>query len=149
MNRLHFLRHWLDAFARYPVAQKSPKTFQILGQNTNGISPKNDFNKWHEILQSTISHEIDYLNLYETNTNWNHAIASTKITDITRRFFSISRLSTSTSSIRFDHVYKPGSCGKIAKTFALAREAGKTIFKLRNVIINDSSDNGHTPANLR
>ena len=97
----------------HQITEKPPKTFRILGQNTNGISPKNDFNKWHEILQSTVSHEIDCLNLYETNTNWNHPTASTKINDMTRRFFTHSRLSTSTSSIRFDHVYKPGGVASL------------------------------------
>ena len=95
------------------LTPKPSKTFRILGQNANGISSKNDFNKWQEILQSTVSHEIDCLNLYETNLDWNHPTITTKIPDITKRFFNNSRLSTSTSSIRFDRIYKPGGVASL------------------------------------
>ncbi len=90
------------------ITEKPPKTFRLFGQNTNGISYKHEFVKWQEILQSTVSHEIDCLCLYETNIEWQHPTTATKIPDITKKFFTHSRLSTATSSVRFDRIYKPG-----------------------------------------
>ena len=97
----------------HPFQEKPPNTFRIFGQNINGLSHKNDFTKWTEILQSTVSLEIDCLCLSETNIEWNHPHVASKIPHITRKFFNYSRLSTSTSAVRFDRIYKPGGVASL------------------------------------
>ena len=97
----------------HPFQEKPPNTFRIIGQNINGLSHKNDFTKWTEILQSTVSLEIDCLCLSETNIEWNHPHVASKIPHITRKFFNYSRLSTSTSAVRFDRIYKPGGVASL------------------------------------
>ena len=90
------------------LTEKPRNTFRVLGQNINGISPKHEFNKWKEILQSTISQQIDVLCLSETNVEWRHPITSTRIPAITKRFFNQSRLITSSSAVKFQRIFKPG-----------------------------------------
>ena len=91
-----------------PLQEKPQEVFRVVGQNINGISPRNDFNKWKEILQSTITHEIDALCISETNVEWRHPLVAAKLPAIIKRFFNHSRLTTTTSSIKFEKAYKPG-----------------------------------------
>ena len=56
----------------HSLTTKSSSTFRILSQNVNGISPIYDFNKWKETLQSTVTHNVDFLCLSETNLEWRH-----------------------------------------------------------------------------
>ena len=97
----------------HPLKEKQHSTFRIFGQNINGISHKHNFNKWNEILQSTVLHQIDFLCLTETNLEWRHPLVTHKIPTITKRFFNHSRLLTNTSSIRFDRIYKPGGTASL------------------------------------
>ncbi len=90
------------------LGSKQKSTFRLLGQNINGISHQHNFNKWHEILQSTVLHEIDCLCLSETNIEWRHPLVAEKIPTITKRFFNHSRMVTATSTIKFERIYKPG-----------------------------------------
>ena len=87
---------------------KETTTFRILGQNANGISPRNNFSKWNEILQSTITHDVDVLCLSETNVEWRHHHVSARLEAITKKFFRHSRLTTASSSIKFERMFKPG-----------------------------------------
>ena len=95
------------------IKEKHPNVFRVVGQNINGISPRNNFNKWNEILQSTITHEIDALCLSETNVEWRHPTTASKIPEITKRFFRHSRLTTTTSSVKFERTYKPGGAATL------------------------------------
>ena len=92
---------------------KTPDVFRLLGQNINGIPKSNEFIKWKEILQSAISHEIDALCLSETNVEWRHPLAASKIPAITKRFFQHSKLSTTTSSVMFERPFKPGGAATL------------------------------------
>ena len=96
-----------------PLTDKATSVFRVVGQNINGISPFNNFNKWNEILQSTVSHEIDALCLSETNVEWRHPAVASKIPTITKRFFQQSRFTTTTSSVKFDRIYKPGGAATL------------------------------------
>ena len=87
-----------------PFQEKSSTTFRLLGQNINGISPRHNFNKWNEILQSTITHEVDFLCLSETNLEWQHPHVSERIATTTKHFFRHSRLMTPSSSIKFERM---------------------------------------------
>ena len=100
--------HHLQNTIGDPLQAKETQTFRILGQNINGISPRHNFNKWREILQSTITHEVDLLCLSETNLEWRHPHVSERMTTITKHFFRHSRLTTASSSIRFERMFKPG-----------------------------------------
>ena len=91
-----------------PLTEKLPHTFRLLGQNVNGISSSNEFIKWKEILQSIVNHDIDTACFSETNVEWRHPTATSRIPALTKRFFQHSRLTTTTSSIKFDRLYKPG-----------------------------------------
>ena len=68
----------------HPLEEKQHSTFRIFGQNINGISHKHNFNKWNEILQSTVLHQIDFLCLTETNLEWRHPLVTHKIPNITK-----------------------------------------------------------------
>ena len=96
-----------------PLTDKATSVFRVVGQNINGISPFNNFNKWNEILQSTVRDDIDCLCLSETNIEWRHPSFSSKIPTITKKFFQHSRLITSISSIKFKRIYKPGGTASL------------------------------------
>ena len=96
-----------------PLQEKLPHTFRLLSQNVNGISPSNEFVKWKEILQSLVTHNIDTACFSETNIEWRHPTATSRIPALTKRFFQHSRLSTTTSSIKFDRIYKPGGAATL------------------------------------
>ena len=57
-----------------PLTEKLPNTFRLLSQNVNGISPSNEFNKWKEILQSIVTHNIDVACFSETNVEWRNTV---------------------------------------------------------------------------
>ncbi len=96
-----------------PITTKTPNTFRLLSQNINGISPSHRFNKWHEILQSTVMHEIDFLGLCETNLEWRHTHVQTHVPPITKKFFRHSCLHTATSSVKFERTFKPGGTASL------------------------------------
>ncbi len=96
-----------------PLTEKLPHTFRLLGQNVNGISSSNEFIKWKEILQSIVTHDIDTACFSETNVEWRHPTATSRIPALTKRFFQHSRLTTTTSSIKFDRPYKPGGAAML------------------------------------
>ena len=104
----HIPDHHLQNTIGHPLTNKSHITFRILGQNVNGISPRNKFTKWQELLQSTVTHEVDLLCLSETNLEWRHPHVHERLATITKQFFRHSRLSTSSSSIKFERMFKPG-----------------------------------------
>ena len=108
----YFDPHFQDTIGDQ-IKEKPTNVFRVVGQNANGISPRNDFQKWNEILQSTITHEIDALCLSETNVEWRHPITASKIPAITKRFFNHSRLTTTTSSVKFERIFKPGGAATL------------------------------------
>ena len=97
----------------HSLTTKSSSTFRILSQNVNGISPIYDFNKWKETLQSTVTHNVDFLCLSETNLEWRHPKIWPALTSINKRFFQTSRLTTSTSAIRYARMFKPGGVASL------------------------------------
>ena len=108
----HYSNHLQEPIGD-PLTEKPPNTFRIFSQNINGISPNNKFNKWKEILQSTVTHEIDFLSLSETNIEWRHTHVNNHIPQITKRFFRHSRLLTTTSSVKFERIFKPGGTASL------------------------------------
>ena len=96
-----------------PLTEKAPFTFRLFGQNINGLAHQHNFNQWGEILQSTVRDDIDCLCLSETNIEWRHPCISSKIPTITKKLIQHSRLITSTSSIKFDRMYKPGGTASL------------------------------------
>ena len=96
-----------------PFLEKPESTFRIFGQNVNGIAHQHNFNKWHEILQSTVLHDIDCLCLSEINLEWKNPLVAQKIPAITKRFFNHSKFVAASSSIKFDRIYKPGGTASL------------------------------------
>ena len=64
-------------------------------------------------MQSVVTHGIDTLCISETNVEWWHPTTIRKIQDITKRFCQHSRLTTTTSSIKYDRIFKPGGAATL------------------------------------
>ena len=109
----NFDHHHQNTIGDHFSIQKSNSTFRLLGQNINGISHSHNFNKWHEILQSTVLHEMDCLCFAETNLEWRHPLVAHKIPTITKRFFHHSRMISTSSTIKFERIYKPGGTASL------------------------------------
>ena len=105
--------HHLQLPIGHSLPTKSESTFRILSQNINGISPVYDFNKWKETLQSTTTYEVDFLCLSETNLEWKHPKVLNALLEINKSFFQTSRLTTSTSAIRYARMFKPGGVASL------------------------------------
>ena len=109
----NFDHHHQNTIGDHFGIQKPTCTFRLLGQNINGITHHHNFNKWHEILQSTTLNEIDCLCLAETNLEWRHPLVAHKIPTITKRFFNHSRMVSTSSAIKFERIYKPGGTASL------------------------------------
>ena len=95
------------------ISTKPDNTLRLVAQNINGIPTSHEFSKWKETLQSTITHDIDVLCLSETNLEWKHSRVAPEIETITKRFFRSSRLTTASSSVKFDRPFKPGGVASL------------------------------------
>ena len=67
------------------LQQKETGITRKLLQNPNGLDLELDGLTLHEIIDSSVKHDIDILCLPETNKNWKHQRARTKYNDIVNK----------------------------------------------------------------
>ena len=67
------------------LQQKETGIRRMLLQNPNGLDLGLDGLTLHEIIDSSVKHDIDILCLPETNKNWKHQRARTKYNDIVNK----------------------------------------------------------------
>ena len=90
------------------IQQKYKGIIRMLLQNPNGLDLGLDGITLHEIIDSSVKHDINILCLPETNTNWKNQKACITYNDIVNKQRKGSSTYNSESTIPWSSPYKPG-----------------------------------------
>jgi hypothetical protein len=86
--------------------------FTILYQNINGISDSNNWVSTHSYIQDK---KINIVGFCETNVEWKHSNFQQRYLHFIRKNYDKQvKIATTTSSLKFDSLYKPGGTCTIA-----------------------------------